>query len=311
MAEASWPDPADGRVVSEWQYEQLAARFSDDGLNGSPFDGDPVTAGSGMQVLVQSGLLGSVRGFQWESGVTDVPLAISSNASGAVRTDWVVLRLDRSDWRVRSAVREGSPGGGAPALVQQPGPTGVYEVPLARVRVTSGAASITGGDVTPWPLYIGSRIRPASLGRNPNPAPGEISWLGGRNYEGFDGSSWAALLQDTGWTGLPIAFPANWQSESPGQWCRLLNGVVHYEMNVRRIGSDLSTNSSDAAAGSHIATLPSGLRPARTISHPTTLTAGISGRLRIYANGEIYLQAPSHTVGVGRFLRHAANFPIG
>jgi hypothetical protein len=36
MAEASWPDPADGRVVDERQYELLAARFSDDGLYWQP-----------------------------------------------------------------------------------------------------------------------------------------------------------------------------------------------------------------------------------------------------------------------------------
>src|SRR5690606_5262411 len=142
MAEASWPDPADGRVVTEWQYEQPAARFSAAGPDGTAFSRAPVVAGPGMPGLVPAGQRASVRGCERERAASDVPLAIASNASGSTRTDWVVLRLDRSDWRVRGAIRQGSPGSGPPSLVQQPGPTGVYEIPLARVRVTSGASSI-------------------------------------------------------------------------------------------------------------------------------------------------------------------------
>lgn len=173
MAQDSWPSPShDSRNVTDAEYERIAQRFSDDGVYGSPSSAAVVTAGAGLSVDVSADVAASLRGHAWTSGTTAVNLAISANASGSTRIDRVVLRLDRSDWTVRAVVREGTPGAGAPALVQDQGDSGVYEIPLAQVSILSGALSVT---VTREELYVGGRIRPAlSTQRNPMPVIGEM-----------------------------------------------------------------------------------------------------------------------------------------
>lgn len=299
MAEASWPDPADGRVVSEWQYEQLAARFSDDGLDGTVFSGAPVVAGSGMQVLVQAGQRASVRGFAWESGASDVPLAIASNASGSTRTDWVVLRLDRSDWRVRAAIRQGSPGSGPPSLVQQPGPTGVYEIPLARVRVTSGASSIVGSDVTPWPLYIGTRIRPGGAGRNPHPQPGELSWTANA-LEQWDGLQWRTIWQDLA-AQATLSPTTNWRTAGPCWVRRTQQGLVQINLNLIR--QNVAWYGTDPS-GSPLTRVPAAYRPQGYIAYGHThVTPNNQARFRVEPDGWVYGDNPTNRVDPGRALR--------
>lgn len=309
MAENSWPSPTyNDRAVTEAEYERLAYRFNDDGLHNSPFAIAPVIPGSGLQVLVEPGLNATVRGFFWESGDTEFGIDIDPNPGPAAdRYDWVVLRLDRSTWNVRVAIRKGTPGGGKPALVRNQFDTGVYEIPLAHVRVVQNTVNLTYDDVTIAPLYVGSRVRFYGTDANP-PVPGELRWTQW-GYDSWDADKWVTVLYDSGWVTLAPANASNWSNH--GLRCRQLNGVVHFEINMRREGSSLATDASDAAQGSLLVTLPTGFRPSQVLAFPTTLTAGISARLRMYPNGQMYLQAPSSTVGVGRFLRHTGSFAIG
>lgn len=310
MAEASWPDPADGRVVDERQYELLAARFSDDGLYWQPGDPAPVYADGtgGLVVHVRAGLFGCVRGFGWTSGDSETDLAIVANNSGSTRTDRVVLRLDRSDWTVRLAVKQGvtSPGD----LTRDAGDTGVWETHVAWVTVPNAASSILANQVVSRPTSIGSRIRPQhSADRDPKPHLGQVAYDSDTGaWVGWNGSSWRTLLEDTGWVSLSPANPSNWSNHT----CRVrrVNGIVYYEVNVRREGSALSTSTADSAAGSHILTLPAGFRPSLVMAQAVTLSGGIVARLRIYPSGELYLQVPTSTVGVGRFVRNAGSFPV-
>lgn len=198
MAQLSWPSPGyNSRAVSDSEYETLAARFSDDGIDGRPTDPAVVTAGPGLSVTIRAGVHGSIRGRDWSSGSTTVNIPIPANSAGSTRTDRIVLRLDRSDWTVRAVRKAGAAGSGPPALTQQLGDTGVYEVPVARVTVLSGAAAVT---VVREELYIGTRIRPCtSTTRNPSPVVGEAGFeTDTKRLVLWDGKSWRLVFQDSG-----------------------------------------------------------------------------------------------------------------
>ncbi|MDT6983767.1 hypothetical protein ACFSUJ_12335 [Streptomyces lusitanus] len=195
MAQSSWPSPAhNSRAVTDVEYEKIAARFSDDGVDGSPSDAAVVAAGVGLNVTIRANVYASVRGHAWTSGTSAVTLAISANASGQTRTDRVVLRLDRSDWTVRAVVKTGAPGAGVPALTQSTGDTGVYEIPLAEVTVLNGAASVT---VTRRELWVGSRVRACtSATRNPAPAIGEMCLETDTGLvRMWDGAAWVVIYR--------------------------------------------------------------------------------------------------------------------
>ncbi|MFF8980171.1 hypothetical protein ACF08A_25585 [Streptomyces cellulosae] len=195
MAQESFPTPDNLREVTDLQYEILSARFSDDGIYGTPADEAVVTAGVGLAVNVRANVAGSVRGHGWSSGSTGDTLAVTANDSGSARIDRVVLRLDRATWNVRAVVKEGTAGAGAPALTQDTGATGVYEVLLAEVSILSGAGSVT---VTRKETYVGTRVRPCtSTTRNPNPEPGELAYETNTNVlRVWDGAAWRAVYEE-------------------------------------------------------------------------------------------------------------------
>ncbi|MGC5239090.1 hypothetical protein ACPXCH_04830 [Streptomyces albogriseolus] len=195
MAQSSWPSPAhNSRAVTDTEYEKIAARFSDDGVDGSPADPAVVTAGVGLNVAIRANVYATVRGHAWTSGTTGDTLSVTANTSGQTRIDRVVLRLDRSDWTVRAVVKEGTPGAGVPALTQSTGDTGLYEIPLAEATVLNGAASIT---VTRRELWVGSRVRACtSATRNPAPAAGELCLETDTGMvRMWDGTAWVVIYR--------------------------------------------------------------------------------------------------------------------
>lgn len=162
MAESSWPSPDNGRVVDDASYEKLALSYGPAGGVVGDFTSPQLVYGdsSGMQVKVAADRYAIVRGHAWWSGSTIFTLAIGANASGSTRTDLVVLRLSRTTWDVNAVVIAGTPGSGAPSPVQNLGTTGSFDLPLATVTVTSGAATITAGNVT----YVGTHLQPDGSG---------------------------------------------------------------------------------------------------------------------------------------------------
>ncbi|MFE2044339.1 hypothetical protein ACFXAZ_26130 [Streptomyces sp. NPDC059477] len=199
MAQNSWPAPDyNDRAVTDAEYEQMAAAFTDNGVLGNPAQTQVVTAGSGLNVTIRANVTASVRGHFWTSGPTGDTLAVTPHlVGGGSRTDWVVLRLDRSTWTVRAAIRQGTAGAGAPALVQSTGDTGVYEIPLAQVTVRTAAASVT---VDRYELYSGARVRACrSTTRNPRPVTGEVAQeIDTGTTRLWTGSSWQVLSDDSG-----------------------------------------------------------------------------------------------------------------
>ena len=112
-------------------HELLWSAYHQSGLVGDPTQPAPVFADStGMQVKFRANRLALLRGQMWSSGDSDVVKEVSTNTSGATRVDLAVLRLDRSSWTVRAHIVEGTPGGEEPAVAQDPGPTGEWDLVL-------------------------------------------------------------------------------------------------------------------------------------------------------------------------------------
>ncbi|MGW4250344.1 hypothetical protein [Streptomyces californicus] len=231
MAQDSWPSPAhNDRAVTDAEYEQMAARDSDDGIYGIPTDPAVVTAAAGLNINVRAGVTATVRGHAWTSGATTVTLPIAANGSGQTRLDRVVLRLDRATWTVRAVVKQGTPGSGAPSLTRASGPGGVWEVHLATATVAPGALTPT---VARGEVYVGSRIRPAHSTRlNPTPELGEMVWTTDtRELRVWDGSAWTTTHSDSG----PIVVNG-WPNQG---WTVQTDSVLHVRNGVAylRLGS--------------------------------------------------------------------------
>ncbi|MGW5126675.1 hypothetical protein ACWEQ7_21995 [Streptomyces sp. NPDC004069] len=224
--------------MTDTEYEQIAARFSDDGVYGSPSDTAVVSAGAGLAVNIRANVGASVRGHAWTSGTSTVSLPIASNTSGQTRTDRIVLRLDRTTWTVRAAVKQGTPGAGAPALTQQTGATGVYEVLLAGVTVLTGASAVT---VTRGELYVGSRIRPCtSPHRNPYPITGELCYETDTGMvRVWTGTAWQLVSGGSGQV-VVTASVSGWSTISDSA-LEMRSGVVHLRAGaIKRSGGTLA-----------------------------------------------------------------------
>lgn len=305
MTEASWPSPNyNSRNVTDGEYERLAARFSDDGVDGSPLDAAVVAAGTGLQVTVRADVWASVRGHAWTSGTTDVTLTVGANSSGSTRTDRVVLRLDRSTWDVAAVVLPGTAGSGAPALTQDPGNNGVWEIPLARLTVPNGATSVT---VTREEQYIGSRVRPCTSSTRPLfPRRGDpIQEVDtGRMYT-WGGSVWELLHGDTGELALSPGF-STWSflGDNVGE---KIGHTVSLRISVTRQGSTFYTSDS---SGSKMAVVPDQLKPKRNEYFEGRFTGAGSGSCRVVVrtDGEIWAEYPTENVSPGHTLNLTMNY---
>lgn len=312
MAEVSWPASSyNSGAVTEAEYEKIAAHFSSDGLYGSPLNAARVVAGAGLQVLVKANTYASLRGFFYNSGSTDVPLDIDPNSSGSTRVDRVVLRLDRSTWLVRAAIRKGTPGAGPPALVKDQWDTGIFEIPLALVTVPNGAAAITSADIQNTPYFVGNRSRAQLSGfRDPNPFPGQINWdLDTDTYVRWNGSSWKTIIEDTGWVELSPNGPnANAWTLNNRARIRKVNGVVHLRFSIQRWAQNgLGTDDPD---GSAPFTLAAQFRPSLD-----EFGFAMHGRspvgVRIETSGNVRLFPLINDIPAGRTVQGSVSWLVG
>ncbi|MGQ5606146.1 hypothetical protein [Streptomyces sp. EKS3.2] len=278
MAQLSWPSPDyNSRAVTDSEYEQMAARFSDDGIDGRPTDPAVVTAGPGLSVNIRADVWGNVRGRAWYSGSTTVNIPVPANGASSTRTDRIVLRLDRADWSVRAVRKGGTAGAGVPALTQQLGETGVYEVPLARVTVLAGAAAVS---VTREELFIGTRLRPCtSSTRPPMPAIGDFAVeLDTGRVILWHGDAWRIVYSHTG--PLVVTAPISSWTVTADSVIEERSGNVHL-----RLGSFERTGGTVGDGGVRLPVLiPASLRhPNRGQYGIAYITGARIGRLEVFA----------------------------
>ncbi|EYT84015.1 hypothetical protein CF54_03965 [Streptomyces sp. Tu 6176] len=298
MADESYPSPGhNDRNVSDVEYERIAARFSDDGVYGDPKDTQVVSAGTGLSVTIRADVAASVRGHGWYSGAAAISVPLDANVAGQARTDWIVLRLDRSDWTVKPAIVTGTPGAGAPALTQQTGETGVYEIPLAQARVLGGASSVS---VTRAELYVGTRCRPCtSTTRNPTPRISELGWETdtGRVIL-WDGIAWRVVYDSPSTVGIDT--PRVGWNVSVGSVLEQRSGIVTLRLGTwQRTGPDVAS----ATESMLPVLIPAAYRPvnrmhyilayqrsdrvARLAVYPLSDTSGRSGQVWLVNHGGI------------------------
>lgn len=111
-----------------------------------------VAAGGGMTVTVDTG--GAVvYGMPYEN-TTVGPLVTFTltNPTHDTRYDYIVLRRNWAAQTIRATVIQGVEGGGIPAITQSPAPdgTGIYDIPLATVEVTTAPAIGIITDMREW-----------------------------------------------------------------------------------------------------------------------------------------------------------------
>ncbi|MFF8458515.1 hypothetical protein ACF06T_28755 [Streptomyces albidoflavus] len=282
MAEESWPHPGhNDRAVTDLEYEQLAARFSDDGVYGAPTDTPAVSAGPGLAVTIRPGVQASIRGHAWNSGTTPLVLPVTPNTAGYTRYDRVVLRLSRADWTVQVLVRTGAPGfPSPPPLVRSDGDTGSWDIPLATVTVLGNSASVT---VVRRELYVGARIRPCTSSNRPT-----VADVGDLAYEVDTGRLMVHTDTSGGWAVL-FERPAPVVIDSmPGAWNYDVASVLEVQSgNVHlRLGAFIRMSGAlPGATDSRLpVVIPAAYRhPTRNIYIPAYITGGGFARLTAYS----------------------------
>lgn len=284
MAQTSFPESDyNSGALTEAEWERVAARYTDDGIDGNPSQSAVVTAGAGLQVVIAANKSAIVRGFRWETDATTYTHTIDANSSGQTRADWVCLRLDRSTWEVRTAVKAGTPGMGSPSLLRQDSSAGgtVWEVPLALVTVANGASSVT---VRRYEEYIGSRCKPCtSITRPAFPRVGDqIFEIDTGNWLGWNGTDWGDVLySDSGVVDCSVII-SGW-SNNVDTVLQRRSGSVHL-----RLGAFTRTGSS-IGGGTDVrlpVSIPSAYRHPNRDIHVGIYVAGSGaggGRATIYA----------------------------
>lgn len=276
MAESSFPSPThNSRAVDDVEVEKWAiAAGGVSGVLGHPDDTPVVYAdSSGRLVKIRLGKYAEVRGRVWYSGTTDITKSIAANSSGNPRIDRIVLRLDRSTYAVTVAVIQGTAAAvpAAPALTNQTGTTGVWELPLAQVLVANGATTLAANTVTTehWYRADDGSVLCKSTTRPPLTLFSEGTRMTetntGVSYAKV-GSTWFAIGNgaDSGWQTLAVNTGNGWTA-SVTQY-RKIGGIVYLEFTALRSGGAFGADTAVT-----MATLPEGYRPQFTLRVPGLL----------------------------------------
>lgn len=107
-------------------------------------------AGVGSPVTVDTG--GAIVYGQPYRNTASVNVAVGSPTNDT-RYDYIVLRCDWAAQTIRITRIEGVEGGGVPALTQSPAPdgTGIYDIPLATLAITTGGViTVTDARESCW-----------------------------------------------------------------------------------------------------------------------------------------------------------------
>lgn len=259
MAELSYPSVGGGSVTDA-NYENLVSSYTPSGLVGAASGAVPLVYAdsTGRQVKVRPSRAAIVRGFHWESDGAGIVRAIDPNTSGQSRIDLAVLRLNRTDWTVTFQIVKGTPASTpvAPAVTQQPGPTGVFEIPLANITVANNASTLASTAVLDRGIYISNQNYSGPRASSPAASLNPLLYYApdvNRLYANMNGSY--QIIGETGGL-IKIGAVPNWGGVDENVYVRRWNGFVYMQAMLIRAGGDLLANTF-----TDLFTLPAVYRP--------------------------------------------------
>ncbi|MEV1321951.1 hypothetical protein AB0J14_38385 [Micromonospora arborensis] len=307
MAELWYPNPS----VTQLQHEHLMGGAVASGVAGNPGDPPVVYApGSGTRaVRVRASRRAVVEGYGWENDASEIALTLGANASGSVRVDLVVLRLDRSDWSVKVKVVAGTPGAGAPSVTRTVGSSGVWELPLAEVTVAAGATTIEPAQVANRAYYItASGYTGTEAWGFPPAEPGVIFRAEdtGVTYIGTSSGTWVTVNEDTGWVSAELGNSPSWSVQGSGvARVRRRNHVVFLHLDLFRVGGPLN------GAADWVAAVPHGFQPDREIIMTGALNVGGHAvRFSVRPDRGVWIDAYPTALVPGRAVSVCSSWPI-
>ncbi|POM24083.1 hypothetical protein BTM25_27100 [Actinomadura rubteroloni] len=291
-------------IATEIELARLFQGFQLDGVRGNPSDTACKVAPAGGMTVKMSPGFAHVGGYWYESSGTGETATVAA-ASAQQRTDLAVLHADPAADAVTFQVRQGTPGTlKAPDPVRTPG--GVWELPLATIRVGANATTIGTADVTDAREFAGAGVAPSFSGNRPDkPAMGQLvyesdtaRWVGNTG-----GTNWRVVAEDTGWVDLQPAWPTVWETSWQVK-VRRVNGVVYLAGAMRRVNSVYGKSDAD---GTLLAVLPRReFMPAFRHSPAVVCDNGTKGGYVV--PGRLYVDPSTGEV----LLQHvAADIPIG
>lgn len=145
MAEDSYPAPARNEgIVTVVESQELLGLLAGVGVIGG---GDLLvtTSTSQSQVNVAAGTA-LLMGTRYTNSAS-LPVSVPVNTSGSTRIDRIVLRLTTATGAVNATVIPGTPGSGAPGVLNS---ATYFDLPLARYTVLSGQLPTAPVDERRW-----------------------------------------------------------------------------------------------------------------------------------------------------------------
>src|SRR5262245_48491450 len=274
--EPAYPTPASAlTTMAEWE-----AFFRGMSLSGViPGIGNEFSPSinSGARTVTISTGAALVRGFYVAGGsatATGVPTQDAQN-----RIDRLVLRLDRTavtaaDW-ITPVIIEGAASATPQPPARASSETGSWDLPICRWTSASTGALSGLVDERYW-VESGNLLTIKSTER-PSPRTVTIAreWDTGRTVV-WDGSTWRALFEDTGWVNITAA--GFWNEGDFALRTRKVGSVVHLKGQIRRTTNTLQSSDSD----SPVATLTSAFRPIESHLWIAYVTGGGQALMRIY-----------------------------
>lgn len=265
MAIDSFPNtPHNTRAISLAENEQLLAPLGGSGLIG--YTGTtPVYADStGRQVKVRAGVHGWIRGTKF-TNTAETVVSLTTNTSGNPRVDLLVARLTRSTYVVSYVVIAGA--AAATPLAPQPvrndtiDGSGVYDLPLAEIKVANGYTTVAALDVTNrawWRSVSGYH----GLAAAPPPVEAGAFFRAndtGITYIGTAGGAWQKIYFNGGWKSPGV--PAGW---NPVNFAFIrVNDLVVMNARLIRTGGNVAATVSPV-----MCVLSEGYRPSMTMWAP-------------------------------------------
>lgn len=205
MAYDSWPFV--NKPTTDLQYSRLFRLVQRSGVAGAPATNElKLTSPNALMVTHLGVGVAYHRGFFFDNSSLTIIGHADANATNP-RIDRVVLRLDFNQTlanRVMPFVIAGQPSTNPspPNLTQEF--NGIWDLPIARVRVDAGATSIPAANVFDERQFIGDQIGRWTTSTRPlNPARYEVGYnetLGYHEY--WDGDSWEKLWKGVSWADI-------------------------------------------------------------------------------------------------------------